>query len=136
MTLQRDVVLDSFALLAYFQREPGAQRVMDLMRSSDGLYMCSINLGEVFYKTVRTRGPDRARVALALVARGPIEIVDPDRDLVLAAAYLKGLHPIAYADCFAAALALRMGATLVTGDRDFERLQDELTIEWLPAQKA
>ncbi len=97
--------------------------------------MTSINLGEVFYKTMRGHGLEEAQDVLAYIDTYNIEIVDPDRDLVLAAAYLKGLHPISYADCFAAALAMRLDATLVTGDRDFQRLEGELTVEWLPVPK-
>ncbi len=132
MTQPPAFVLDAFALLAHLQDEPAAPQVESILQSGHALYMCSINLGEVFYKTARSRGIERAQSALGLIAREPVEIVDPDRDLVLRSAYLKGLHPISYADCFAAALAIRLGATLVTGDRDFERLEDEITIEWLP----
>ena len=132
MTGQRTLVLDAFALLAYFRKEASGPYVADLLRSGDRLYMCSINLGEVFYKTMREYGIERGRFVLAMIARDPIEIVDPDRDLVLAAAYLKGLHRMSYADCFAAALAQRLNATLVTGDRDFEQLADDIAIDWLP----
>jgi ribonuclease VapC len=132
VTQRRAFVLDAFALLAHLQDEPAAAQVEDILRSGDPLYMSSINLGEVFYRTARTRGIERAEGALALIARGPVDVVDPDRDVVLAAAWLKARHPISYADCFAAALAQRLGATLLTGDRDFARLEDDLTIEWLP----
>jgi hypothetical protein len=37
----------------------------------------------------------------------------------------------AYADTFAAALTLRAGATLVTGDPEFELLDGVLDIHWL-----
>jgi ribonuclease VapC len=35
---------------------------------------------------------------------------------VFAAAHLKAVHPIAFADCFAAATAIARTATLLTGD--------------------
>jgi predicted nucleic acid-binding protein len=50
----------------------------------------------------------RLRPALAL------DEVTPER--VLAAARLKAVHPIAFADCFAAAAATARQATLLTGD--------------------
>jgi ribonuclease VapC len=126
------LVLDAYALLAYFRREPGGPRVASILRSGDQLFMTSINLGEVYYKTVRRYDVESARQVMALIARDPIEVIDLDRDLVMRAAYLKGMYPISYTDCFAAALAMRMHATLVTGDRDFQRLERELSIEWLP----
>jgi ribonuclease VapC len=133
VTERRFVVLDAFALLAYFREDAAGPRVEQILRSGDGLYMCSVNLGEVFYKTMREYDVTRGRFVLAMIARDPIEIIDPDRELVLAAAYLKGLHAISYADCFAAALAQRLDATLVTGDSDFARLEPDVKIEWLPA---
>jgi ribonuclease VapC len=38
---------------------------------------------------------------------------------------------IAYADCFAAALALQQNATLVTGDPEFKHLENQITIHWV-----
>ena len=51
---------------------------------------------------------------------------------LLAAAHLKARTPIAYADCFAAALAIFQEAILVTGDPEFNKIKSaELKIEWL-----
>ncbi len=47
------------------------------------------------------------------------------------AAKLKGRFRIAYADWFAAALALEMNAPLVTGDSDFRRIEEKLAIKWI-----
>lgn len=43
-------------------------------------------------------------------------MVLPDEEVVLAAARLKAVHPLAYADAFAAATAVHHDATLWTGD--------------------
>ena len=49
----------------------------------------------------------------------------------MAAARLKAVHPISYADCLVAALAQRTGATILTGDPDFQRF-GQTAVEWLP----
>ena len=54
-----------------------------------------------------------------------------ERELALTAAHIKAKHPLAYADAFAAALAMREEATLVTGDPEFKALDQFLTIEWV-----
>lgn len=127
-------VLDSFALLARFRAEAGGPRVQDLLleaeRGEITLIMASVNLGEVFYKTVREHNLERAQEALAAVRQMPIEIVPVDENLALAAAEIKGTIRISYADCIAAALAQRLNATLVTGDNGFRQVPD-LQIEWL-----
>lgn len=127
-------VLDSFALLARFRAETGGPRVQDILieaeRGEATLTMASINLGEVFYRTVREYSLDRAKEVLAAIRQMPIEIVPVDEALALAAAEIKGTIRISYADCIAAALAQRLNASLVTGDRGFEQIPD-LTVEWL-----
>jgi hypothetical protein len=43
----------------------------------------------------------------------------------------KAKEKIAYADCFAAALAREKKAQLVTGDPEFKPLEDEVNILWI-----
>ena len=50
---------------------------------------------------------------------------------VIAAARLKAAHALSFADCFAAATAVRERAALVTGDREFEKLGRAVEIDWL-----
>ncbi len=47
------------------------------------------------------------------------------------AARLKANHNLPYADCFAAALAQARKATLVTSDKDFERVRTALKTLWV-----
>ena len=47
------------------------------------------------------------------------------------AARLKARFPLAYADAFALATAIRFGARLVTGDPEFEVAEDLVDVEWL-----
>lgn len=128
-------VLDSFALLAYFQDEAGAERVQHLLALAEkgraSLAMSLINWGEVLYSLQRTRGVSGRDEAVSVIDQIPLSLVAPDRAQTLAAAALKANHPIAYADCFAAALAVARRARLVTGDPEFRRLEKDIAIEWL-----
>ncbi len=136
-SLDHDYVLDSYALLAYLEAEAGSNRVSQLLEMAEKgrchLYMCIVNLGEVLYIVERERGLSRATEILARVDELPIEIVDVDRTLTLMAAHFKAGCPIAYADCFAAALAMIRGIPLVTGDPEFHKIKADsnLSIEWL-----
>jgi len=51
--------------------------------------------------------------------------------LTIEAAKLKAKYPVAYADCFAAALALKKNIKLVTGDPEFKKLERDVRIEWI-----
>ena len=67
------------------------------------------------------------------IAALPIEIVGMSDDLTLTrqAAIYKATHKMAYADCFAAALAKLKNAELLTGDPKFKPLEKEIKINWL-----
>jgi predicted nucleic acid-binding protein len=83
------------------------------------------------------RGLPKAQETLARIDELPIEVVGADRTLTLAAAHLKALCSIAYADCFAAALSQNKGVPLITGDPEFRKvkLSSALQIEWLSSQE-
>ena len=136
-----EYVLDSYALLAYLEAEPGSDRVSEFLEAAKGkkcrLYMCVVNLGEVMYIVERERGLPKAQETLARIDELPIEIMNADRTLTLAAAHLKMDCPIAYADCFAAALSQVKNATLVTGDAEFNKIKADCNvhIEWLAKQE-
>ena len=130
-------VLDSFALTALLQDEPGASGVQGLLeRTARGeceLFMAVLNLGEVLYTVESRLGLKASQEVLAAVDQLPIEIVEVDRPLTLSAARLKAATGVGYADCFVGALAQRLGGTVVTGDPDFRQIEDVVPIEWLPA---
>ena len=129
-------VLDSFALLAYFEDEPGAETVEQLLRQAESqtiaLHLSLVNLGEVYYITQRERGRDVALATLARLDQLPIQQQPVDRSLVLAAASLKAHHAISYADAFAAALAQQLQVPVVTGDPEFQKVTTLVEVLWLP----
>jgi ribonuclease VapC len=130
-------VFDSFAILAYFEDEQSAVQVGSLLESASEekclIYMCVINLGEILYIVERERGLPKAQEILAIIDELPIKIIDADRRLTLSAAHIKKDCPIAYADCFAAALAQISNATVVTGDPEFHKIETafNLPVRWL-----
>lgn len=133
----RRYVLDSYALIAYLEGETGCEQVKDLLeqaaRGECELLMSVINLGEVLYIVERERGLPQAHKTLARIDELPISIIDADHYLTLGAAHIKAQQPIAYADCFAAALAQSKEAALVTGDPEFKRIEIDglFPIVWL-----
>jgi predicted nucleic acid-binding protein len=107
--------LDSWAVLAWLDGdEPAAGAVQEAFDAGRP-WMSWLNLGEVAYQLERRHGADEAAVVIGrLRAAVALDDVTPDR--VLAAAHIKAAHPIAFADCFAAATAAARAATLYTGD--------------------
>lgn len=128
-------VLDSYALLAHFEDESGAETVASILRAAQAgetrLFLCVVNFGEVYYNTLRERGAETAEEVRFMTEQLPITLVDADLGLTLEAAKLKAAHPVAYADCFAAALGKREKARVVTGDPEFKRFGNDVTVEWI-----
>ncbi len=77
---------------------------------------------------LKSRGIPKAQETLARIDELPIEIVNVDRVLTLAAAHLKMDCPIACAGCFAAALSQIHNATLVTGDPEFRKIKPDCNV--------
>lgn len=128
-------VLDSFALLAFFQAEPGGLKVRELLervpRGEVDLAITTVNLGEVAYRTERVFGLERAQEVLAKIEEYAPAVFDVDRELALAAAHLKARYRMSYADCLAAALAQRLGGPVLTGDPDFRQVEHLVAVQWL-----
>jgi predicted nucleic acid-binding protein len=128
-------VLDSFAMLAYLGGEPGMTRVQSaLIDSGQGksqVVMSMINLGEVLHITERELGLPKAQAVLAAIEQLPVEMLPAEKDAVLAAAYIKANHRLAFADAFAVVAAFATGGTILTGGPEFTAVQDLIPIEWL-----
>lgn len=128
-------VLDANAVLDYVQDGPGATTMERLLREAfrhdARLAISVVNLGEVFYCLWRNQGEKKARQTLDGVKLLPLQIVPVDLSQALKAGELKALQKIPYADGIAAALAVAQNATLVTSDRDFEKLGRRVPILWL-----
>jgi predicted nucleic acid-binding protein len=129
------IVLDSWALMAYFAREPEGRRVWELIREGrQGLHtllVSVVNLGEVRYRIRRLRGPDAAEAACRIVSALGIEVVQVGQESAFAAADLKADTPVAFADCFAAALARLRDGQVATGDPEFRKFGDRVKVLWL-----
>ena len=130
-------VLDSWALLAFFEDEPAAEEVEKLLAKADQgahkLLFSVVNWGEVYYNTMRKVSHQAAEQKAQEMAIMPIELapVETDLQLVRQAALYKASGKLAYADAFAAALAKLRNAELVTGDNDFKAVEGEIKIGWL-----
>jgi ribonuclease VapC len=128
-------VMDSYALIAFFEDEPGADRVAGILKeiisSRTRGYLSIINWGEIYYSICREQGAETAENVLSQIAQYPLQLVEADKALTYEAAKLKAEHRIAYADCFAAALAQKLSASVVTGDPEFKKFQDKIAIIWI-----
>lgn len=128
-------VLDSWALLCYLEEEPGNGKIIELfekaVESSKPVLMCIVNWGEVYYQVVRRYGEQKAEEIEQLIQTLPITLVEANKELTREAARIKATKRMAYADCFAVALAHLRKAELYTGDPEFKAVEKEIRVVWL-----
>jgi ribonuclease VapC len=128
-------VLDSWALLAYFEGEEAGAKVAEIFKEAaeaqKKLLISVINWGEVLYITESRYGEAKRNEVERLMNQMHLEVVDVDKDLTREAARLKANAKLPYADSFAAALARLRKAILITGDQDFKSIESQVKIAWL-----
>jgi predicted nucleic acid-binding protein len=130
-------VLDSWALIAFFEDEAAAEGVEEMLdqagRDRHRLFLSVVNWAEVYYNTMREVSAEVAEAQAQTIASLPIDVIGIGDDLKLArqAAIYKATYRLSLADAFAAALAKEKKAELVTGDPEFKPLEKEIKIFWL-----
>ena len=128
-------LLDSHALLAFFQGEQGAEIVERILRRSYSgvydLFISLINLGEIVYLTKRRFGDEKKIEVLSRIYQLGFKVLSIPDSLVFQAAELKAQYALSYADCFALACSINHSAILVTGDPEFKSVAHLVAIEWI-----
>jgi len=134
--VKRRKLLDSFAMLAYLNRESGFQKVLDLMteaqKTGDVVFVNEVNIGEAYYIISRGRSAGDADYFLdTILPLLPLTPIPASFNLVIEAARIKSRHPLSYADAFAVATALQENAAIVTGDPEFRLVESIVAVEWI-----
>ena len=129
------MVLDSYALLVYLEKEPGFELVQKLLIDSSkgkiNLFLSSINWGEIIYIVEREYGHKKSEEIIELLDTFPIEIVSIDTNFSRSAARFKAHNAMSFADCFAAALAEQKKCCVLTGDSEFKQVEKQIQIKWI-----
>ena len=128
-------VLDTSALLCLKENEPGASEVEVLLREQGKkatVFISFMSVMELAYIFEQEQGETAARQGVLQLKQLPVQIVESDEPLGLAAARIKAGHKLSVADAWVAATAERLGATLVHKDPEFEPLAKLIRLKALP----
>ncbi|MHB8620166.1 MAG: PIN domain-containing protein [Chloroflexota bacterium] len=128
-------VLDSWAVLAYLQDEPGAGTVDDYLRKWECL-LSAVNYTEVLYWLERRKGQRAAErfEADVLDADSPVRMVVLGPKLAARTALVKAAGGMSLGDAYAAALTLQVeDGILLTGDPELRAGSERwgYRLEWL-----
>jgi ribonuclease VapC len=129
------ILFDSFAMLRFFYRESGAERVRALLIeagiNASPCLISAINVGELIYIIRRRSGEDAKLQMLVKLSSLGFTILPCPNELIFRAAELKARFAMSYADTFAVASAIKHNATLVTGDPEFRQVEQLVKILWV-----
>jgi predicted nucleic acid-binding protein len=133
-------VLDAWRILEWLLgKQPAAHKFSLFLNAREQLgtrlLITRLDRGEILYTLAKRVSVDSQRDAEESLERLQLEVVSIEDNLVDSATTLKKQFACSYADCFAAALAMRERAPLVTGDPELLKLSDKglFALEWLGA---
>lgn len=133
--LKDSYIFDSYALLKFFQKEKGYEKVLNLLeeikKTGVTKYINAVNLGEIIYSTKREFGDQKKLEVLANIERLNFTILTVSNNLIFQAAEYKAQYSISYADCFILASAIEHKAIIVTGDPEFKKVEHLVDIIWV-----
>lgn len=129
------VVIDSYSMICFLNKEYNYEKIGNFLKFAQknnvNLLMSSINFGEIYYIVYRKVGLKKAKELYNAISAIPVQIINPDIETVIFAAQIKATKKMSYADCFAAALAMKTGAAILTGDLEFKQIEKEIKILWV-----
>jgi ribonuclease VapC len=123
-----DFVLDSSAVLAFVNQEPGSQHVAAAM--AQGSAISTVNLAEVVTK-LNEAGASEAEIR-RLLRRPPLDIIDFDEECAYQVGLLRQLTRsagLSLGDRACLALARRLNLPVLTTDRVWASLQLGITVQ-------
>jgi uncharacterized protein len=127
-------VVDSWAMVAWVRGEPSALLVRQFLLDADAgrvpLVMSWINVAETFCILSKRSTAALADEFIVRLPSLPIRVVLPDEEGIMAAARIKAVHPVAFGDAFAIALAQAEQASVITGDREIRRC-GVVPVDWV-----
>jgi predicted nucleic acid-binding protein len=133
-------LLDTSALMALLEKEPGGERVEQLLaaahRGEIRLVAAFASRMELVYLVEQEQGAEALGKLKALLPLWPLIWMHSDDALCDSAASFKAKHRLSFADAFVAAAAAREDATLVHKDPQFSALGTLVKQEVLPLKTA
>jgi len=134
----KSFVLDTSALLAFWNDERGADEVEKILRATDSglkLHISFMTLMEGKYQLWRKVGKDAAEEFDRMVRNLPISRVDVTNSILNHASEIKATTKLSVANSWIIATAVETGSALVHKDPEFEQVKGRLPFVALPYKK-
>ncbi|GBE18924.1 tRNA(fMet)-specific endonuclease VapC [archaeon BMS3Abin16] len=125
--------IDSFAWIEYFMGTERGRKVKKIIEGNVITYTSPTVIAEIFSKSVRTDGQDKARERVDFIVDRCV-LIQTDENIAVEAGRLHGemkpkIKDFGLADAFILASARSKGAKVVTGDPHFKDLDDTVFLD-------
>ena len=125
--------IDSFAWIEYFMGTERGRKVKKIIEGNVITYTSPTVIAEIFSKSVRTDGQDKARERVDFIVDRCV-LIQTDENIAVEAGRLHGemkpkIKDFGLADAFILASARSKGAKVVTGDPHFKDLEDTVFLD-------
>lgn len=125
---ERIFILDTSALIVYLANEKQAGEVLKILPQSKIPFIC---LSELYYLIWQKKGRAEADKIYATVKSWNLPILYPNERIILNAGRIKAVYKLGISDSYIAAFVLEEDSQLVTKDKDYKILEEEMRILFL-----
>jgi len=131
------IILDTSAILTYFEGEEGKETVEIFLKRSVSneieLFIPFSAAIEFYYINFNSQGEETANQRFAMLMSLPVKVLKSiDEPYIIQAGRLKSSYPISFADALIAAYAYLEKASLVHKDPEYLTLENEINLITLP----
>ncbi len=131
------LLLDTLPLVDFFKEESKAIKNIIIDSENDGKKLCisSVTLSELFYILADFKGTEFAKVCIDSI-KIQLDVISVDAEIAETAGDFKFRYSgkdrkgLPMADAVIAATSYKTGATLVTSDPHFKKIE-EISIHWI-----
>lgn len=121
-------VLDTSALIAFLADEKEAASVLKVLPLSKLPFIC---LSELYYIVWQRKDRAEADRIYGIVKSWNLPVLYPTERVILNAGRIKAVYKLGIADSYIAAFSMDEGFPLVTKDKDYEILKQEIKVKAL-----
>lgn len=118
-------VLDTSALIAFLADEKEAPVVLKVLALSKIPFIC---LFELYYLVWSKKDRAEAGRIYGIVKSWNLPVLYPNERIMLSAGRIKAVYKLGIADSYVAAFSLDEGFPLVTNDKDYKVLEQEIKL--------
>ena len=134
--MRDNFVLDTSAIITFFENKDGADIVEALLEKADAgeanIFLSFVTFTEIYYITIQKKGKEQALERIDSLETLPIKRVESNAEIGKIAGEFKAAYRLSFADAWIAALAKNENATLVHKDPEFEPLESQINVLRLP----